>query len=733
MKNKRLPIIAAFGESANTLGLYGSVTIEAKQGEGESTRPATFEIQAYNGGPLATPAYMNKFGMPVVIDLAGMETAPSVTANMDHDQAQRVGHVTETRNDGRQLILAGIVSGTGAAAAEVVANAKQGYPWQASVEAVPLVPLEKIEAGKSVVVNGQRIDGPVLIARKSRLYGVAFLARGADSTTSVKIAATAATTLGENEMKFEEWIIAMGFAIATLTDVQTAKLREKFDAEVKASGATIKPGKAPEIQGKGGTAFDLDGLKVAYAKHENEIEATAFEFSGKVPAHKLSEIKAGAMAAGYKLKSEALQHEWAPTRFEIEAIKAHYDFKATCLEASRPSGPAIHAGSKDVSGDVIEAAMATALRVKDVEKQYKDETLQRAHTQFKGRLGLQQVIIMAASANGYHAHAGEPIHVGNIRQILEFAFNRQPIHAAAMSTVSLSGILSNIANKMLLEGFREVGDEWRMIADIKPVSDFKTVTSYRLLDDMEYKKLGANGEIEHGKVGEESFTRSADTYARMFALTRTQIINDDLGAFDDIRTRLGLGAARAMRRLFWTTFMDNATFFTAARGNYFEGAATTLLTDGVGLQTGITTYRKLKSGDKKRVGSTSNNMPQNPIGPPSMVVVPPELEFTAEKLYTGANLTTLQDDNIHRGKYKPLVVNELSDTDFSGNSATAWYLFGSVLKPMVVSVLNGIETPTVESAEADFNQLGVLFRGYHDFGCDKAEWLAGVKSKGAAG
>jgi hypothetical protein len=219
----------------------------------------------------------------------------------------------------------------------------------------------------------------------------------------------------------------------------------------------------------------------------------------------------------------------------------------------------------------------------------------------------------------------------------------------------------------------------------------------------------------------------------MFALTRTQIINDDLGAFDDIRTRLGLGAARAMRRLFWSTFMDNAAFFTLARGNYFEGAATTLLVDGVGLQTGITTYRKLKSGDKKRVGSTSNNMPQNPIGPPSMLVVPPELEFTAEKLFTSGNLSSVQDDNIHRGKYKPLVVNELSDSEYSGNSSTAWYLFGGILKPMVVSVLNGIETPTVESAEADFNQLGVQFRGYHDFGCDKAEWLAGVKSKGAAG
>ena len=78
--------------------------------------------------------------------------------------------------------------------------------------------------------------------------------------------------------------------------------------------------------------------------------------------------------------------------------------------------------------------------------------------------------------------------------------------------------------------------------------------------------------------------------------------------------------------------------------------------------------------------------------------------------------------------------NRLSDATFAGYSATAWYLFRDpgILAPMVVSFLNGVETPTVESADADFDQLGVQFRGYHDFGVDFAEWLAGVKSKGAA-
>jgi hypothetical protein len=46
--------------------------------------------------------------------------------------------------------------------------------------------------------------------------------------------------------------------------------------------------------------------------------------------------------------------------------------------------------------------------------------------------------------------------------------------------------------------------------------------------------------------------------------------------------------------------------------------------------------------------------------------------------------------------------------------------------------LNGKETPTVESADADFNTLGMQFRGYFDFGVNNQDVRGGVKSKGAS-
>jgi hypothetical protein len=714
MHRKFLPIHAGPKKSVQRFAFDADVEIAAgtTTADGKPSIP-TFRIVAYNGGELRTAEYIAKFGKPVVIDLAGLSYSPNITANMDHDPTKRVGHVTEKLNDGRQLILAGIVSGTGPSAQEVVDNAARAYPWQASVEAIPTQALEEVKAGKSVIVNGRTIVGPALIARKSRLYGVAFLARGADETTSVSIAAAAAESTGEIDMKFEEWIIALGFVAADLTPVQASALQKKYDLEKK-DEAII-----PDVVAKG-IVFDVAALQIAFIKCDLSIDAASAEYAGTVETLALNEIKASGMVAVSKLKRAAIDGEWAATRFEVECIKAEYAMRADMLTKGRPRGPAIHSHDNKYDGDVIEAAACRVLGL-EVEKSYKPEVLDKAHKHFRN-LGLQEMFILAAQANGYVGR--HRINTDNLRDVLQYALPATPIRAAA-STVSLSGILSNIANKMLIAGFMEEDQTWREFADVKPVSDFKTHTSYRMLDDMEYEELGPNGEIKHGKLGEETFTRSAGTFAKMFALTRTTLINDDLGAFDDLRTRLGRGAARKFRKLFWSTFINNSSFFTTGRTNYFTGAATTLLVDGIGLQTGITTYRKMKSSDKKQVGSGS-------LGAPKKLLVPPELEFVAQKLFVSGNLSTQQDDNIHRNKYVPFVVNELSDSDYTGNSATAWYLFGDLLKPVVVSFLNGVENPTVESADANFETLGVQLRGYHDFGVNFAEWLSGVKSKGAA-
>lgn len=195
---------------------------------------------------------------------------------------------------------------------------------------------------------------------------------------------------------------------------------------------------------------------------------------------------------------------------------------------------------------------------------------------------MQRLLLTAAAANGWHCGPGERIDAGNIRTILRHAF--PPIQAAGFSTLSVPDILSNLANKELLAAFQEEDQTWREISRVASVNDFKQHSAHRMLDDMEYAELGPTGEIKHGELGEEKFTRQVRTYAKMFVLTREDIINDDLGAFDDLRNRIGRGAGRKFNSVFWSTFMNNSAFFTTQRANYKTGTGTALGVDGTGLQ-----------------------------------------------------------------------------------------------------------------------------------------------------
>jgi hypothetical protein len=127
---------------------------------------------------------------------------------------------------------------------------------------------------------------------------------------------------------------------------------------------------------------------------------------------------------------------------------------------------------------------------------------------------------------------------------------------------------------------------------------------------------------------------------------------------------------------------------------------------------------------------------------PRYLVVPPEVEVIAMELYTSTNYNTggaattekVPNRNIFAGKYLPVVSNYLSNSSYTGYSTTAWYLVADPQDvPVIETVfLNGVESPTVESAEAEMNQLGIYLRGYHDFGVKKQEKRGGIKSKGAA-
>ena len=282
-----------------------------------------------------------------------------------------------------------------------------------------------------------------------------------------------------------------------------------------------------------------------------------------------------------------------------------------------------------------------------------------------------------------------------------------------------------MANKFLLEGFFSVERVWRNICAVRNVSDFKTVTSYRLIGKDQYEQVAPGGELKHGTLGNESYTNKADTYGLMLSIDRRDIINDDLGAITTVPRKLGRGSGLKINDVFWAIFLNNAAFFTAGNKNYQTGADTALTIDG--LTKAEVAFMDQVDGDSKPIGIM-----------PSVLLVPTALSALGTQLYKSVELrdntagAKFPIANPHQGKFRVEVSRYLANTTYTGNSAKAWYLLSEPTDLPVIEVafLNGQESPTIETADADFNVLGVQMRGYHDFGVAMQDPRGGVKMKG---
>ncbi|MCL4199654.1 MAG: hypothetical protein KJZ69_19325 [Phycisphaerales bacterium] len=637
------------------------IDIEAAAGEGTTALPR-FRMVAYTGGAMRVAAWRH----PVILDLAGL-SIPSQQRpiRFSHDPASGVGHTDAIRIEQGQLIASGVVSRDTPTAREIVTSSKNGFPWQASVGA-SVEEFEFIREGQKVLVNGQEFAGPVNVVRKATLGEISFVDLGADGKTSVNVAAIAANQ--ENNM----------------------------DGENKDTSAT-----------NNGTATATKPETQADASNANASAVEDIRAQALAETSRISAVRRLCAGQHDEIEAKAIREGWDSTRTELEILRAN-----------RPKAPAIHIHDQNVSTQVLEAACMLTAGLDEPEKHCQEQALDLAAKRFRGGIGLQELLLEAAWANGYSGR-----NFRDSRNVLKFAFN--PGIEAGLSTIDIGGILSNVANKFLLEGFFSVERTWRNITAIRNVSDFKTVTSYRLVGKDQYEIVAPGGELKHGSLGEEQYTNKADTYGLLLAIDRRDIINDDLGAITTVPRKLGRGSGLKINDVFWTIFLANSDFFKVGNKNFISGADTALTIDG--LTKAEVAFMDQVDGDGKPIGIM-----------PSIMLVPTALSAIGTQLFKSMELrdttasTKYPVSNPHQGKFRVEVSRYLSNAQYTGNSSKAWYLLADAADLPVIEVafLNGQESPTIETAEADFNVLGIQMRGYHDFGCALQDPRGGTKSKG---
>lgn len=693
-------------------------------GAGESRPVKSFEMVAYTGGAMRLMFWR----YPVVIDLAGLTAGNSkrpIYLQHEYTMAALLGQTTEVTKTQDQLSVKGRFLARQPAAKQVMDLQEDGYEWQASVGVSPSR-VEFVDAGKSVVVNGRSFNGPLYVTRAGTLDEVSFVMLGADDNTSAKIAAGRKTSVAAkgNAMTFEQWLADRGLVASGLSLKQRESLEKDYNSLVAAG----------VIAAAGGTGSDPT---------DPADPGTAEQVIADLRARRAAEIgrqDAIMKACGVKhgeLQAKAIREGWSVEKTELEVLRAE-----------RPAPKDLPAGGGgNPGGGLAKMAAAVAFAAICATSGMSEEAIAKSlpeaerqavmNEAMSGKMrgfGIQSLMDWTIRAAG-ESFDGQRTSGEFLVAALKADLKIQASGTNGFTTLSLSGILSNLAKKVLLDTYTAQGVVWDQIAAVGSNSDFKPVTRYRLDASGGYQQVSATGELKNSGLTEAGYSSAIDTFGTIISLTRKMMVNDDLGAFLQVPGLLGRMAAVRLEEAVFGLWMSNPNnFFSTGNRNLLTGTGSVLsisaLTDAetlFGNQVDSNGKPILMMADRILVGTNNKVLAEQ------LYKVSEIRDTTANKTYT--------TQNPHSGKFRVIAspyINNVNIKDSSGatianQSQTKFWLLAnpSVRAAIRVNLLNGNRTPVLESAETDFATLGMQWRSYHDFGVGMEDSVAAVQSNGA--
>lgn len=568
-------------------------------------------------------------------------------------------------------------------------------------------------------------------------------------------------------MEFEKWVEAKtGLVFDDLTDEQKTALQAKYDEEVKAKKTTPPPLPSKNDPEPGNDPSPEERVKAsnaAIAANEERIEAIQIVATD----NKSVELSADALKAEgvtaktvRGLSAHAIKENWSADKFELVLARAKKpevghigihskdsELDGQAVEAALlrqlgvPSSGEMkaHVGERTVKySDIAAAASMGGMKPEfGIEQWYNEQILEASDDRKYRGMSLHMLMDQTIRAHKGYTYSGNRKSDDFLRAAFES--DRELKAASGFSTVSVSNILENVANKITLWMFQSQNTVWRFFCTIRSLNDFKTHSLYRMEGTGRYKKVGSSGELRHGSLSDAKFTLQADTFGEILSLNRQQMRNDDLDAFNQIFRVLGRDAAIAIESAFFVLLLSNpSSFFAAGNNNLQSGAASDL---GLG---GLTLMEQTAAD----LVDTNGNPILSPL---DRILVGTQDAVLAGKLFDGVNIiavdmsnaadSQLPANNEHVGKYQPFkspYINNTSVLDhqdgsaITGQDSNQWYGSGdpNVLPAWNIGFLDGNQSPALQSADSDFSTLGMQFRSYHDWGIGAGDTNGMIKMAG---
>jgi ATP-dependent protease ClpP protease subunit len=294
------------------------------------------------------------------------------------------------------------------------------------------------------------------------------------------------------------------------------------------------------------------------------------------------------------------------------------------------------------------------------------------------------------------------------------------------TTSDFPNLLQTSGTRFLLESYEASQSPLKQLARQRVVDDFRPINVIRLGESPALLQVDESAEITYGTRSENKESYAPVTFARLFALSRQAIINDDLSAFTDQTRTWGMAAAMCEANALAAPFLANSgnganlsdgnPLYTTARNNKFTGAGSTL---------SVTSIDACRAA-LRSVKGLDGNTPLNLV--PKYILVPPALEGQALQAVASQTYPPTPGDanpvaNLH--------LSVLVEPRFLPNT-TSFRLFAdpAQLPCIEIAYLNGQVGPVVLQKDG-WNVEGVEFKCRLDIGVGLVEWRPTSYSVGA--
>ena len=727
----------------------GIIEIADIEASAEGRKPRIRTAPAYSGGKLdvAWTHPDTHESLPVVVDLETLNANAGLPFVLNHNINQPLGTIETITKTTSDLKAEGLFTHghTPYGAAELTA-ARNGFKHRPSVTVYRPDPKNviRVGTGERKFINERTQEGPFFAVYHGQLRNIALVSTPGDPGSDVS-----------------------GSILAHSQGVQTMSEPNLFNTNPPDAGAShpanlaIPPAPPaltpPNIEANAGNPPPTPAMPPAPAPAVHTpppVPPNYRDFISKM--YERGDLTVDIMAQAY-------DQNWTPKQ-ALDAQTAANNVKyGVGGKPNVPGFPSMPTGKQnEPNGDMIMAAAFLmnncGFSPKDFDvKENKDAVLR-----------LDEKTIDAATSGDYRgirfsdlcAHAAEAFYDGKVptqrrlrsRKPMEYFSacvksqqyidekldfdSVEDIRADAdtgLSTIGLRNIWNVINTATIGKAYQEVPTVWQRICKQASVSNFMKHTVHRTYMVGEYQRLGRIGaEPPHATYMEDQTEAQIDTWGLMLTLSRQDIINDEVGVFNDAAANLGREASRTLEReCFAALLTDGSELFTTAHKNYLSGTGSSFSFES--MDKAMTLFRQQKDPAGRLI-----------MVRPSFLLVPSSMEITVRRLLTMGTTdgTPLGKSTLYQGypvidspfltENNGLFVREGSKEKAVPGNDDGWYLFAdpATMPVIVATFLNGKSRPTIERASMRFSLDGIQYKAIMDFEFNTSEFRGGVYAKG---